>query len=220
LFINGISGVLTPPGNLTSAFAATNASEAQCLWASAYVLSANGTNETIVEAIQEARGITLFIPNNASFTSDVNQTISGLLDNQTALAILLQNHVGWISLSFFSLRLSVFFLQYINGTTLYSTQFANDSNVTTAAGEPIQFLSNSTGLFLEGANGTSAQVVRPDVLLDNGVAHIIDRVLIVEDSDPSAASSAYVTFSRYRRSSVLTPLQICVCHLRSRDKHY
>lgn len=195
MFINGISGVLTPPGNLTSALAATNASEAQCLWESAHVLSANGTNETIAEAIQEARGITLFIPNNASFTSDVNQTISGLLDNQTALAILLQNHVGSISLSFFSLRLSFFFLQYINGTTLYSTQFANDSNVTTAAGEPIQFLSNSTGLFLEGANGTSAQVVRPDVLLDNGVAHIIDRVLIVEDSDPAAASSAYVSLS-------------------------
>ncbi|KIM36308.1 hypothetical protein M413DRAFT_13992 [Hebeloma cylindrosporum] len=174
LFINGISGFLTPPGNLTNALTATNASDALCLLTSTHVISANGTNETIIEAIQEARGITLFIPNNASFTTEVNQTISGLLNNQTALATLLQNH-------------------YINGTTLYSTQIANQSNVTTAAGEPIQFLSNSSGLFLEGANGTSAQVVRPDVLLDNGVAHIIDRVLIVEDSNPSAASSAYAS---------------------------
>jgi uncharacterized surface protein with fasciclin (FAS1) repeats len=102
LFINGITGgILTPPGNLTSALAATNASEAQCLWTTAHVLSANGTNETIIEALEEAYGITLFIPNNASFTSDVNQTISGLLNNQTALATLIQNHVGWISLSFF-----------------------------------------------------------------------------------------------------------------------
>ena len=211
---------MTPPGNLTSALAATNASEAQCLWTTGHVLSANGTNETIIEAIQEARGITLFIPNNASFTTDVNQTISSLLNNQTALGILLQNHVGWISFSFLWFRFNIFFVQYINGTTLYSTQFANQSNVTTAAGEPIQFLSNSTGLFLEGANGTSAQVVRPDVLLDNGVVHIIDRFLIVEDSNPSAASSAYVSFYCYNRSRVLTPLQICICHFRSRDKHY
>lgn len=34
--------------------------------------------------------------------------------------------------------------------------------------------------------------MRPDVLLENGVAHIIDRVLLVESVDTSAASDAYV----------------------------
>ena len=103
LFINGIDGFLTPPGNFTTALVATNASIAQCLWTSASVTSANGTNETIVEAFQEARGITIFLPNNDAFTAEVNQTIGDIQSNQTALAILLQNHVGCVSPSLLTL---------------------------------------------------------------------------------------------------------------------
>jgi len=46
-----------------------------------------------------------------------------------------------------------------------------------------------------GGNGTSAQIVRPDVLIQNGVIHIVDRLLYVTDSDAQAASSAYVFFA-------------------------
>jgi uncharacterized surface protein with fasciclin (FAS1) repeats len=220
LFINGITGVLVPPGNLTTALNATNATAAQALFLSAQVPSANGTNETAIEALQEARGMTLFIPNNEAFTCDVNNTLESLQNNQTALAVLLQNHVCCIvSSSFQAWAYHFLFLQYINGTTLYSTQIANESNVTTAAGEPMQFLSNDTGIFLEGANGTYAQVVRPDVLLDNGVAHIIDRFLLVEASDPSAASSACVLFSYHYRQDVLIPLKVRVRDVPSRHKH-
>ena len=63
-------------------------------------------------------------------------------------------------------------------------------NATSAAGEPLHFVTNSTGTFVEGSSGSGAQIVRPDVLIDNGVIHIIDRVLLINESDPAAASSA------------------------------
>ncbi|PPQ90707.1 hypothetical protein CVT25_005015 [Psilocybe cyanescens] len=179
LFINGINGVLIPPGNLTTALSAVNATAAQTLLSSVQVPTENGTNATALEALQTARGITLFVPDDEAFTSEVNQTLQGLQNNQSAQANLVQNH-------------------FINGTTLYSTQIANNSQAVTAAGEPLTFSRNDTGLFVSGANGSTAQIVRPDVLLENGVAHIIDRVLLVESVDTSAASDAYATWTPRR----------------------
>ncbi|KAF4609936.1 hypothetical protein D9613_010262 [Agrocybe pediades] len=124
-----------------------------------------------LEALQQAKGITLFVPNNEAFTSEVNQTLQGLQDNGTESSNLIMNH-------------------YINGTSLYSTQMTNDTNATTAAGEPLTFSRNDTGLFVSSGNST-AQITRPDVLLNNGVAHVISGVLLVQGRDEEAASSAY-----------------------------
>ncbi|KAF8154905.1 FAS1 domain-containing protein [Crassisporium funariophilum] len=174
LFINGINGVLIPPGNVTTALTATNATTAQSFISSIQVPSLNGTNETATQFLQDARGFTLFVPHNDAFTTSVNQTLDGLRSNQTALAALLMNH-------------------YINGTTIYSPSIVNNSspaNETTAAGDSLSFITNTTGTFISAGNGSTAQIVRPDVLISNGVIHIIDRVLIDEDSNPSVASSA------------------------------
>ena len=81
------------------------------------------------------------------------------------------------------------FLQLINGTSLYSPFLAGSQNYTTAAGESISFNLNATGRYVTVGN-TTATIVQPDVLLPNGVIHIIDRVLLDTDSNPSAASSA------------------------------
>ncbi|KAF9563505.1 hypothetical protein CPC08DRAFT_324813 [Agrocybe pediades] len=124
-----------------------------------------------LEALQQAKGITLFVPNNEAFTSEVNQTLQGLQGNGTESSNLIMNH-------------------YINGTSLYSTQMTNDTNATTAAGEPLTFSRNHTGLFVSSGNST-AQITRPDVLLNNGVAHVISGVLLVQGRDEEAASSAY-----------------------------
>lgn len=50
---------------------------------------------------------------------------------------------------------------------------------------------NATGHFVTSGNVT-AQIVQPDVLLPNGVLHVIDRVLLNTQIDSGAASSAYV----------------------------
>jgi hypothetical protein len=94
IFINQINGVLTPPGNITTALNATNATITFNLLESIQIPSANGTNETATEFLQDAVGITFFAPNNAAFIGVVNQTISSLRNNMSALAAVLENHVS------------------------------------------------------------------------------------------------------------------------------
>ena len=78
--------------------------------------------------------------------------------------------------------------QIINGSTVYSPLLSSQ-NYTSAAGEPLSFVFNATGHFVTSGNAT-AQIIQPDVLLPNGVIHVIDRVLVNTDSNPAAASSA------------------------------
>ncbi|KAF8961176.1 hypothetical protein BDZ97DRAFT_1760146 [Flammula alnicola] len=174
LFIVGINGTLIPPGNLTTALTAVNASAAGTLLSGIDLPASNGANAPAIKVLQAARGITLFLPNNEAVTSAVNGTLQRWQNNQAAQAALLQNH-------------------FINGTTLYSTEIDNSTVATSAAGEPFTFARNDTGLFVSGANNFTAQIVRPDVLLQNGVAHIIDSVFFAVQSDPAAASSAYAS---------------------------
>lgn len=73
---------------------------------------------------------------------------------------------------------------------MYSPELSGQ-NFTSAAGEPLSFVLNATGHFVTSGNVT-AQIVQPDVLLPNGVLHVIDRVLLNTQIDSGAASSAYV----------------------------
>lgn len=92
LFVNGITGVLIPPGNLSTALTAVNATDVQTLLATE-VPSSNGTNETALQFLEDARGVTVFVPDNGAFTSDVNSTLGSLQGNNSALAAILENHV-------------------------------------------------------------------------------------------------------------------------------
>lgn len=93
IFINQINGVLIPPGNVTTALNATNATVTSALLGSVQIPSANGTNVTATEFLQEADGITFFVPNNEAFTTVANETISALQNNVSALVAVLENHV-------------------------------------------------------------------------------------------------------------------------------
>ena len=93
LFINVINGTLTPPGNLTTALSAINATVLESVLGSVQIPSDDGTNETVVTALQNATGITVFVPADDAFTSDVNSTLQGLQGNTTALRAIIQNHV-------------------------------------------------------------------------------------------------------------------------------
>ncbi|RDX40108.1 FAS1 domain-containing protein [Lentinus brumalis] len=131
------------------------------------------TNQTTTESFFEVlnsglHGFTLFAPNNSAIEG-VAATLATLASNRTALSTLFQNHL-------------------INGSTVYSPLLSS-ANLTSAAGEPLSFVLNATGHYVTSGNVT-AQIIQPDVLLPNGVIHVIDRVLVNTDSDVSAASSA------------------------------
>ena len=93
LFINGINGTLSPPGNLSSALTAINGSALQNVLSGLQLPTVNGTNVSAVQALQCADGITLFIPENAAFTSAITSSLQGLQSNTTALTAVVQNLV-------------------------------------------------------------------------------------------------------------------------------
>lgn len=82
--------------------------------------------------------------------------------------------------------------QLLNGTTIYSSDLPGQ-NLTTAGGESLLFTVNGTGQYVtDSATNKTARIIQPDVLLANGVLHVIDRVFLDTDTDPSAASAACV----------------------------
>ncbi|KAF9232927.1 hypothetical protein BU15DRAFT_67053 [Melanogaster broomeanus] len=108
----------------------------------------------VLSSYESQQGITLFVPQDSAFAS-VNGTLSGL--NSTELASVMNGHV-------------------LNGT-FYSTQLTG-TQVSLAA-KPLS-LSGST-VALQGGN--SAKIVTPDILLSNGVAHIVDTVLLLDSRE-------------------------------------
>ncbi|KAG2137543.1 FAS1 domain-containing protein [Suillus clintonianus] len=125
---------------------------------------------TLLDVFDNARGITLFAPNNTAFATA--NGIASLLPNTTALIALFENHV-------------------INGTSVYSPAFTNGQNYTSASGEPFTFITNSSGVFVSSAGSNWARIMRSDVLTSNGVVHVLDSVLLDVKVNASAASSAY-----------------------------
>ena len=120
LFINQVNGVFIPPGNISTALNATNATITYNLLSSIQFPSSNGTNETGLEFLQNATGITLFVPNNTAFTSEVNQTIASLGNNATALADLIANHVSGSSSSLVVAAFLLFEIVYQRYRALFS----------------------------------------------------------------------------------------------------
>ncbi|KAF5309780.1 hypothetical protein D9611_013601 [Ephemerocybe angulata] len=185
-FVAEVDGVFTPPGSVSTALTAVNDTQLLSFAQQVQVPLEDGSNGTAVAFLEQARGFTLFAPESQAFTSDVNATIQQLQNNQSAAISFFQNH-------------------YVNGSTIYSPTLtslavnassgSSNQTIFSAGGEPFTFTFNDTGLFVNNGNGSSARVIRPDVLIENGVIHLIDNVLFNTDSEPSAASSAFASAS-------------------------
>ncbi|GAA5840870.1 hypothetical protein JCM3766R1_005385 [Sporobolomyces carnicolor] len=120
-----------------------------------------------IPALTQAKGITVFAPVNSAFESAAS--LIGTL-NETTIANVLLNHV-------------------INGTVVYSPLVSNGTNATSAGGATLSFTTNSTGVFVRSGN-TTAQIIRTDIPISNGVVHLISNVLANPESNPQAAASA------------------------------
>ncbi|KAJ2995836.1 hypothetical protein NUW54_g7316 [Trametes sanguinea] len=174
--INTVDHVLVIPESLSETIPADNISltGVETALRSVQLPTFNSTtNQTGSSSLfdilnSQLHGFTFFAPNTSAI-QDASSALSGLQSNTTALQALFQNHI-------------------INGTTVYSPLLAGQ-NYTSAAGEPLSFSFNGTGHFVTSGNVT-AQIIQPDVLLPNGVIHVIDRVLTNTETDSGAASSA------------------------------
>ncbi|KAF8054323.1 Fasciclin domain-containing protein [Lyophyllum atratum] len=176
ILVATISNVLMPPGSFDKVAAANNLTSLNGIVDMVAVPSffPNGTNATVEQALEANRtqGYTFFAPDDAAL-KNAQSTLTGLVNNQTALLALLSNH-------------------YINGTTYYSPQLdSSSSNFVSAAGQSLTFNANSSGTYITSANGASAKIIKTDVLTDRGVIHIVDHVLVNLNRDDAKAMSAY-----------------------------
>ena len=156
------NAVIDLPGDLNDALFANNLTQFRSALESAGLL----------QTLNTQHGVTLFAPTDAAFQA-VQQNLTAAGSNTTLLTNILRNHV-------------------INGTTVYSGNLiglGSSSNETTAAGEGLSSTFNSTGGYVSVGNAT-AKITTPDVVLWSGVLHIIDHVLLNEESNEEAASSA------------------------------
>lgn len=182
LLVNRINGVLSIPPNVSDVLAAQNLTYLAGLFNSATVPSSNGSNETIAAFLDgdSVQGFTFFAPDNAAIELE-GSSLTSVTANNTALLAILSNHG-------------------VNGTTIYSPSITASENLTSAGGEPLTFTTNSSGVFVN-SGGSSARIIKTDILCKNGVLHMLDRVLINTETNPEAASSAYESATLIAASS-------------------
>lgn len=117
------------------------------------------TQAELVSTVEGLSDVTVFVPNNEAF-----QAIGSALPNLTMeqVVAILSYHV-------------------VEGVVGYSTMLENGTSLQTVQG-------NNVTITLSGENVyvNSAQVVLPDVLVANGVVHVIDNVLNPDNATATA----------------------------------
>jgi transforming growth factor-beta-induced protein len=99
--------------------------------------------------------VTMFVPANSAFQA-LGPAISSM--SSTELATVLDYHL-------------------IEGAVLYSTSLTNGTELTTKQGNNVSITRSSNNLYIN-----SAQVLTSDIMIMNGVLHVIDNVLNPQSS--------------------------------------
>ncbi|MCJ1282041.1 hypothetical protein MMC26_001364 [Xylographa opegraphella] len=108
------------------------------------------TDTKLVDAVDNMMDVTVFVPNNAAFQA-IGSAVGNL--SMAQLSSILEYHV-------------------INGTVAYSTDLMSGMMIKTMNGNNVTVSMMNGSYFVN-----SAKVVTPDVLVANGVVHVIDGVL-------------------------------------------
>ncbi|EED20781.1 conserved hypothetical protein [Talaromyces stipitatus ATCC 10500] len=106
----------------------------------------------LTQPLDDAKNVTIFAPSNSAF-----QAIGSALGNFTTnqLTDILNYHV-------------------INGTVAYSTGLKNDTQYVAAGGQNLTVRIENGSIFVD-----SARVITPNLLVANGVVHVIDKYVLL-----------------------------------------
>ena len=151
------------------------------------------TQAGLVETVDYLSDVTVFVPNNAAF-----QAIGSALPNLTMEEVT-----------------SILTYHVVNGTVAYSSTLMNGTSVPTVQGGNLTITIQDGDVFVN-----SARVIIPDVLVANGVVHVINGVLNPmnataapnadsEDSTPAFTGASSATDAPYT-SGVPTPTSALV----------
>jgi transforming growth factor-beta-induced protein len=115
-------------------------------------LGAGYQNQSLAQSITEARDVTLFVPNNIAFEK-VGSTVTSI--DEASLSSLLSYHiiVG-------------------EGGPFFTSSFSNGTIYETVNGQNLTIRQASNSNFVN-----SARMLQTDLLIANGVMHVIDNVL-------------------------------------------
>lgn len=153
-FIHVIDNVLFPPeGDL--AVTAQNNDDLSFLVAAA-------TRANLVNTLAGTDSLTVFAPTNAAFQAAGYPTIESIQNaDMTALANILQYHI-------------------VSGRA-YSGNLFDNTDLMTISGETIR-VETEGGISITGkGNAAPSNVIMSDITADNGVVHVIDRVLLPQE---------------------------------------
>ncbi|KAI5850181.1 FAS1 domain-containing protein [Morchella snyderi] len=155
--IHVIDTVLTLPMNVSTTAIAAN------LTAAAGALTA----ADLVDTVDTAQSITIFVPNNEAFQA-IGNLLPGL-SNEALMNILTYHVVGSVE---------------------FSSDLSDDQELTTLQGGRLTIRTEDNRLYVNGA-----QVILADVITSNGVVHVIDGVLNPNNTDDDPNTDAGETQS-------------------------
>jgi len=119
----------------------------------------------LLDTVNHAKDLTIFAPSNAAFGSIAN--LAGNLSTDTASSIL-KYHV-------------------VQGQVLYSSKITGNTTLKTLDGVDLRVSVINGSVYVN-----SAKVITPDVLVSNGVVHVIDGVLNPQNSTAAPNPSTTV----------------------------
>ncbi|KLO17864.1 Fasciclin-domain-containing protein [Schizopora paradoxa] len=125
-------------------------------------------NAGLYDTLNSMRGVTIFAPTDDAFNS-VQQNLDSLSNNYAEMSAILNNH-------------------YIAGDSVYTGNFQGGMRPYSAGGEQYSSSFNQNGQYITMGNVT-ARIVTPDIILENGVLHVIDHVFLNDQVNQGAASS-------------------------------
>ncbi|GAB7365443.1 hypothetical protein MBLNU230_g6517t1 [Neophaeotheca triangularis] len=108
----------------------------------------------LLDDVADLDQVTIFAPNNAAFQA-IGSAVSDIDDD--TLASILQYHV-------------------VEDSVLYSTNITNSTTIQALDGTDLTITVDGGAVYVNGA-----QVIIPDLLVSNGVVHVIDQVLNPEN---------------------------------------
>lgn len=161
-----ISDFLNIPGSLFNAHIQPNVSSSMDIFGLA----------GITDAVNQTHGATFFLPTDDAITSFLAASPPA---ESAAFENILKNHI-------------------INGSTLYTPNFISmgisSTDSISSSGESLGFSTNLSGTYVHSYKST-ARIVQPDIILQNGVVYVVDTVLWNEMAAPGPANSAFVSAS-------------------------
>jgi len=168
--VHVINGMMLPDLMLPNVVEAANAAGLTTLIAAVTAADLGGT-------LLNSPAITVFAPSNAAFAAALQAFGAANLNQLVA-------KIGGIQ------NLQTILGFHVVPAVAFASDLAATNTFTTVAGQSLTVTKSATGVTVTDARGNMANVTTADVAIENGVVHVIDRVLLPNYTLPTVVEAA------------------------------